>query len=97
MNSESTASVNPLRKAGEMLGKLESREKTSTDIERIVSGEQEILYSFHSYTLDREVKFSQENLPDSFVDGYRQGMANSGGRKEYPEISGCEEYFTGGD
>lgn len=84
---ELSNSINPLRKAGEILGKLESQDKTSADVERIVSGEDQISYGFYSGTLGTEIGISEETLPESFLEGYRAGMQNASESIRYTDIA----------
>lgn len=67
---------NPLGAAGRLLGRLEAQEKTVGDARRIASGEQRLKYGFYSRMLRREVGVNEDMLPESFVDGYREAIAD---------------------
>lgn len=87
-----TESINPVRKAGEILGRLESQGKTSTEVDRIVSGEDEIYPG--SY-------ISEELMPESFREGYREGMEEASESIRYTDLTetdGEHDFlYAGGD
>jgi hypothetical protein len=94
-------SLNPARKAGEILGRLESQDKTSAEVDRVVSGEDEISYGIRSQVLGSEIGITEKYLPESFLDGYRTGMEEASESTRYSDLTGNDnEYdvpYIGGD
>ncbi|MFQ3275594.1 MAG: hypothetical protein ACI9LV_000907 [Candidatus Nanohaloarchaea archaeon] len=98
---ETVESVNPLRKVGEIMGRLESQDKTSADVDRIVSGQDRIEYSIYSQTLGKEISLTEEYLPDSFLEGYRTGISEASESIRYSDLTGEDNdsdfLYVGGD
>jgi hypothetical protein len=92
-----TESINPLRKAGEIMGRLESQEKTSADADRIVSGEDEITHILSIYTLGASIELGEERLPESYIEGYRAGMGEKVPDMPYTEVDESDTLYSIGD
>lgn len=93
-------SLNPIRKTGEIMGRLESQEKTSADADRIVSGEDEIKHILSIYTLDASIELGEERLPESYIEGYKAGMEEASESIRHFDLTGKNDYdfpYVGGD
>jgi hypothetical protein len=90
-------SLNPVRKTGEIMGRLESQEKTSADADRIVSGEDEIKHILSIYTLGASIELGEERLPESYIEGYRAGMEEKVPDMPYTEVDDSDTVYSIGD